>query len=107
VPVRLHVEVRDRLPEPIEIAVYYVIAEALTNTVKHARASAAEVAVAVGDGVIHVGVRDDGCGGADFGRGSGLVGLKDRVEALGGRLSLDSPPGAGTALEFVLPLAGP
>jgi signal transduction histidine kinase len=107
VPVRLDLEVQDRLPEPVEIAAYYVIAEALTNIVKHARATAAEVVVAVGDGVVRVDVRDDGCGGADFGRGSGLVGLKDRVEALGGRLSLDSPPGAGTALEIVLPAAGP
>jgi signal transduction histidine kinase len=107
VPVRLHLGVQDRLPEPVEIAAYYVVAEALTNIVKHARATAADVAVAVDDGVVRVDVRDDGCGGADFGRGSGLVGLKDRVEALGGRLSLDSPLGAGTALEIVLPTARP
>jgi signal transduction histidine kinase len=107
VPVRLHLGVPDRLPEPVEIAAYYVVAEALTNIVKHARATAADVVVAVDDGVVHVDVRDDGCGGADFGRGSGLVGMKDRVEALGGRLSLDSPQGAGTALEIVLPTACP
>jgi signal transduction histidine kinase len=107
VPVRLHLGVQDRLPEPVEIAAYYVVAEALTNIIKHARATAADVVVAVDDGVVHVHVRDDGCGGADFGRGSGLVGLKDRVEALGGRLSLDSPQGAGTALGIVLPTACP
>ena len=63
--------------------------------------------MAVGDGVLRVGVRDDGRGGADFGRGSGLVGLKDRVEALGGRISLQSPPGAGTIMRIVLPLDDP
>jgi len=92
VPVRLHLGVQDRLSEPVEIAAYYVVAEALTNIVKHAGATAAEVVVAVDDGVVHVDVRDDGRGGADFGRGSGLVGLKDRVEALGGRLSPTAGP---------------
>ena len=95
-----------RLPEPVEIAAYYAVSEALTNTAKHAHATAAEVEVAAGEGVLHVDVRDDGRGGADFGRGSGLVGLKDRVEALGGRLSLHSPPGAGTTLQITLPLDG-
>jgi signal transduction histidine kinase len=104
VPVRLHVEAEGRLPEPIEIAAYYVVSEALTNAAKHADASTAEVEVAATDGVLHVRVRDDGRGGAAFGRGSGLVGLKDRVEALGGRLSLHSPPGAGTTMEIALPL---
>jgi signal transduction histidine kinase len=63
--------------------------------------------VTVGEGTLRVLVRDDGRGGAAFGRGSGLVGLRDRVEALGGRLSLDSPPGAGTVLDIVLPLGEP
>jgi signal transduction histidine kinase len=95
VPVRLDVRVRGRLPEPAEIAAYYVVAEALTNAAKHAHSSVVDVEVAVGEGVLRVCVRDDGRGGADFASGSGLVGLTDRVEALGGRLSLHSPPGAG------------
>jgi signal transduction histidine kinase len=107
VPVRLDVLVEGRLPEPVEIAAYYVVSEALTNAAKHADASAAEVQVAAGDGVLHVRIRDDGRGGAGFGRGSGLVGLRDRVEALGGRLSLHSPPGAGTTMEITLPVTDP
>ena len=104
VPVRLDVRVRGRLPESAEIAAYYVVAEALTNAAKHAHASVADVEVAVGEGVLRVRVRDDGGGGADFAGGSGLVGLRDRVEALGGSLSLHSPPGAGTTLEVHLPV---
>jgi signal transduction histidine kinase len=104
VPVSVEVRVAGRLPELVEIAAYYAAAEALTNTAKYARASAAEVQVDVGDGVLHVRVRDDGCGGAVLGGGSGLVGLKDRVEALGGQIWLDSPPGAGTTLRAELPL---
>jgi signal transduction histidine kinase len=109
IPVRLDASVVERLPEPIEIAAYYVVAESLTNTAKHAHASVVdvEVEVAAGDGVLRVGVSDDGVGGANFTRGSGLVGLKDRVEALGGRISLRSPPGAGTAVQIALPLGGP
>jgi signal transduction histidine kinase len=107
VPVCLDVRVARRLPEPIEVAAYYAVAEALTNTAKHAGASAIEVEVAGGEGVLRVRVRDDGRGGARFGRGSGLVGLKDRIEALGGQVSLDSLPGAGTALDIALPLGGP
>jgi signal transduction histidine kinase len=104
VPVRLHVQVEGRLPEQAEIAAYYVVSEALTNIAKHAHASAADVQVAAGDGVLQVRVRDDGRGGADFGHGSGLVGLKDRVEALGGHLALHSPPGEGTTLQVQLPV---
>jgi signal transduction histidine kinase len=81
-----------------------VACEALANMVKHARASAADVEVEAGDGMLRVRVRDDGCGGAAFGCGSGLVGLKDRVEALGGRIALHSPPGAGTTIEAHIPL---
>jgi signal transduction histidine kinase len=104
IPVSLDVRVGGRLPEPAEIAAYYTVAEALTNVAKHARASAAEVRVEIGDGVLRVLVHDDGRGGADFGRGSGLVGLKDRAEALGGRLSVHSTPGAGTNLQAEFPL---
>jgi signal transduction histidine kinase len=107
VPVELDVGMPGRLPEPVETAAYYAVAEALTNVAKHAHASAVEVKVAVGEGVLRASVRDDGRGGAGFGRGSGLVGLKDRVEALGGRIRLGSLPGAGTALDIVLPLSDP
>jgi signal transduction histidine kinase len=107
VPVRLDVRVEGRLPDQIEIAAYYVVAEALTNAAKHADASGAEVQVESGEGVLRVSVRDDGRGGAELTRGSGLVGLTDRVEALGGRFALLSPRGAGTAVQIVLPLAPP
>jgi signal transduction histidine kinase len=89
-----------------EFAAYYTVAEALTNTAKHARASAAEVEVAAAEGVLRVRIRDDGVGGADFGRGTGLAGLKDRVESLGGQIFLDSPPGAGTSLWAELRFCG-
>jgi signal transduction histidine kinase len=104
VPVDLGVQVNGRLPGPVEIAAYYAVSEALTNTAKHASASAIEVRVTADDGVLRACVRDDGRGGADFGRGSGLAGLKDRVEALGGRITLHSPAGAGTTLHLCLPM---
>ncbi|HEY2265972.1 MAG TPA: GAF domain-containing protein, partial [Streptosporangiaceae bacterium] len=104
VPVRLDIQVEGRLPEQAEIAAYYVVAEALTNIAKHAHASVADVEVAIGEGVLRVCVRDDGRGGADVTGGSGLVGLRDRVEALGGRISLHSPPGEGTSLQVQLPV---
>jgi signal transduction histidine kinase len=104
VPVRLDVQVAGRLPEQAEIACYYVVAEALTNTAKHARATAADVKVTPTEDTLRVHVSDDGLGGADFGRGSGLVGLRDRTEALGGQIWLHSPPGAGTVLAITLPL---
>ncbi|MCW2691550.1 MAG: Histidine kinase [Mycobacterium sp.] len=107
VPVRLEVGVDGRLPEPIEIAAYYVVCEALTNAVKHARATVIDVQVVADAGVLSVGVCDDGCGGADPTNGSGLVGLADRVEALGGRKTLHSPPGAGTSMTATLPLIAP
>ncbi len=106
VPVELEVEVPGRLPEPAEIAAYYVAAEALTNTAKHAHATAVRVQVAAVEDILHVRICDDGLGGADFGTGSGLVGLRDRTEALGGRLWLHSPPRKGTVLEITLPLDG-
>jgi len=107
VPVRLDVRVEGRLAEPVETAAYYVVAEALTNAAKHAHATAAEVQVAAGAGVLHVRVRDDGCGGVDVTLGSGLTGLKDRAEALGGHLTLHSPPGEGTTLQVELPVEQP
>jgi len=107
IPVRLDNQVDGRLPEPVEIAAYYSVSEALTNAAKHAQATNADIQVTESDGVLHVHVRDDGCGGADFGHGSGLVGLKDRAEALGGHCRLDSPPDTGTTLEITLPIDGP
>jgi signal transduction histidine kinase len=106
IPVDLHVRANDRLPEPVEVSAYYVVGEALTNAAKHARASAITITVEAdaADGVLRVVVRDDGAGGAGFTGGTGLAGLKDRVEALGGQIFLDSPPGAGTALHAELPL---
>jgi signal transduction histidine kinase len=104
VPVRLSVRAGPRLSEHVEVSAYYVVAEALTNAAKHARASVVRVDVEVDDAVLRVVVRDDGAGGAAFGRGTGLLGIKDRVEALGGYVQLDSPLGAGTRLTVELPI---
>jgi signal transduction histidine kinase len=110
VPVALTVRVDRRLPEPVEVAAYYVVSEALTNTVKHAHASVVDIQVDHkvdgGAAMLSICVRDDGCGGADVTQGSGLVGLKDRVEALGGRLVLQSASGMGTAVRAEIPLVG-
>jgi PAS domain S-box-containing protein len=104
VPVEVDVALDDqRLPEPVEAAAYYVVAEALTNMAKHARASEAHVRVRRVDGHAVVEVADDGVGGADETGGSGLRGLVDRVEALGGRLTVTSPAGAGTRVQAQLP----
>jgi signal transduction histidine kinase len=107
VPVRLDVRVPGRLPEPVEVAAYYVLAECLTNAAKHAEASVVHVEVEAAEAVLRMCIRDDGHGGAHLGGGSGLVGLNDRVEALGGRMSLESPLGSGTALTVALPLDDP
>jgi signal transduction histidine kinase len=108
VPVELAVAVEGRLPEQVEIAAYYVVSEALTNVAKHAAASVVQIRVDTlergGSDVLRVEVRDNGRGGATVPGGGGLLGLKDRVEALGGRLVLDSPPGSGTTLRLELPL---
>jgi signal transduction histidine kinase len=106
VPVKLDVRVVARLPERVEVATYYVVSEALTNAAKHAQASLVNVEVETVEGAVRVCVRDDGVGGADPIRGSGLVGLKDRVEALGGAITIHSPPGSGTTLRVELPLSG-
>jgi signal transduction histidine kinase len=103
-PVALDVQIDGRLPDGVEVATYYVVSEMLTNTAKHAQASAVYVDVTRVDGVLHICVRDDGVGGADPARGSGLVGLRDRVEALGGTIAFRSAKGAGTAVNVLLPL---
>jgi signal transduction histidine kinase/DNA-binding NarL/FixJ family response regulator len=105
VPVDLDVRVPGRLPEQIEVSGYYVVAEALTNAAKHARASAVSVQVEVVGDALRVLVRDDGTGGADLTPDAGLVGIKDRVEAQGGRFLLESPHGAGTSVHVEFPLA--
>ena len=92
------------LREPVEAAAYFVTAEALTNVAKYARASEASIELATEDDCLRVSVRDDGVGGADPSTGSGLRGLCDRVEALDGRLEIESPPGSGTTLTVKLPL---
>lgn len=97
----------DRLPESVEVTAYFVIAEALTNVVKHARAEHARVRAAVVDNQLEVEVSDDGHGGADLDAGTGLVGVADRVAAAGGAMSLSSPAGAGTTLSILLPVDPP
>jgi signal transduction histidine kinase len=104
VPVRVDVLAEQRMPEHVEVSAYYVVTEALTNAAKHARASAVSIRVEMAGDLLTVAVTDDGAGGALVGGGTGLVGLKDRVEALGGRISLRSPPGTGTALCAELPV---
>jgi signal transduction histidine kinase len=104
VPVMLDLRAEARLPERVEVAAYYVVSEMLTNVAKHAHASVVHVGVDVVDRVVRVSVRDDGAGGADPTLGSGLVGLKDRVEAVEGRLTIQSPIGEGTSAHVELPL---
>jgi signal transduction histidine kinase/uncharacterized protein YoaH (UPF0181 family) len=104
IPVELDVRVEERLPESVEVAAYYVVSEALTNAAKYAHASVVGVDVGAQEGILSVEVRDDGLGGAEPVRGSGLLGLKDRAEAIGGTIFIESPAGAGTYLRVELPL---
>ena len=106
-PLRVNLEFRAdrRFPEPVEVAAYYVVSESLTNAAKYADTPVVDVTLAADDGALRVEVRDDGRGGADPAAGSGLLGLRDRVEAIGGTMHLTSPPGAGTSLRVELPLA--
>jgi signal transduction histidine kinase len=119
IPVELEIDLPERPPAPIEIAIYYVVSEALTNAIKHSQASAISITVETDhasgpagadlDGrsrgfKLHATIADNGVGGADASSGSGLTGLTDRVEALGGRLALDTPSGGGTRISIELPL---
>jgi len=104
VPVDLEITIEGRLPEAIEVAAYYVTSEALANTAKHAQASRGEVSMTARDNAIVLSIRDDGVGGADLSRGSGLVGLTDRVQALGGTVDVQSVVGRGTCITTILPL---
>ena len=105
--VELAVDVVERPSPPIETAAYYVVSEALTNTIKHSQATAVSVRVVCDTDGVRGTISDDGVGGADAGRGSGLTGLSDRIEALGGRFTLESPPGGGTIIRFELPVDPP
>ena len=103
VPIALDLNLDSELEESLEVAAYYVASEALTNAVKHAQASVIELRLDCHDGALTLSIRDDGIGGADPSRGSGIIGLTDRAEALGGRISVISPPGDGTTLHLQLP----
>jgi signal transduction histidine kinase len=105
VPIDLRLDIGDgRLEEPVEVTAYYVTSEALTNAAKHAHASQVEIRACKRDGWLELIVRDDGTGGADARVGSGLTGLVDRVEAVGGVIHLDSPPNTGTTVRVKLPI---
>jgi signal transduction histidine kinase len=106
VPVDLELTIEGRFPQPVEVAAYYVVSETITNTAKHAHASQVRVAVTQQDGILELAVRDDGVGGAATRPGSGLVGLRDRVEAIGGAVEVSSPPNAGTTVLVRLPVHG-
>jgi signal transduction histidine kinase len=105
VPVKLDLSADRRLPQNVEVAVYYLVSEALTNVAKHAHASVVHVDLEAEDTLLQLSVRDDGVGGAHPEQGSGLIGLRDRIEALGGKIDMASPEGKGTALLVKIPLA--
>jgi signal transduction histidine kinase len=104
IPVQLDALPEGRLPERVEVAAYYVVSEALANAAKHAQATVVHVGAETLDAELRLTVRDDGAGGADPARGTGLIGLKDRVEALGGTIAVASPVGGGTSVNVELPL---
>jgi signal transduction histidine kinase len=105
VPTKVLYQTSDRLPEPVELAAYFVASEALANVAKYARASTVSMRVWRNDGIVGIEIADDGIGGADDRGGSGLRGLADRVEALDGHLRVSSPAGAGTVVTAELPCA--
>jgi signal transduction histidine kinase len=104
VPVELDLRAERRLPEHVEVAAYYVVSEALTNAAKHAHASVVNVELDAHGAIVRLVIRGDGIGGAGPAKGSGLVGLSDRIEALGGRLQVISPDGSGTTLRIEIPV---
>ncbi|MET7424394.1 DUF4118 domain-containing protein [Dactylosporangium sp. NPDC005555] len=103
-PVELALDIDRRLPERIEVAAYYVVSEALTNATKHAQATVVHVDAAARDAILRLSIKDDGIGGASTGRGSGLIGLQDRIETVGGHLEIVSPAGSGTTLLVKIPI---
>jgi signal transduction histidine kinase len=104
VPVQLDLRSGRRLPDQVEVAAYYAVSEALANTAKHARASVVHVELDTPSTVVRLAIRDDGIGGADPARGSGLTGLRDRIEAVGGTLDVTSPVRSGTTLLIKIPV---
>ena len=106
IPVELGVCVDKRLPQHVEVTTYYVVSELLVNAAKHAQASSIHVLVNAADQKLMLSVRDDGIGGADPARGSGIIGVRDRVEAIGGTISVQSPPRAGTRIDVQIPIEG-
>jgi signal transduction histidine kinase len=100
--VELDLRCERRFSEQVEAAAYYIVSEALANASKHAAATRACVSLRVEEDTLYLSVRDDGVGGADPTRGSGLIGLRDRVEALAGTIEIDSPPGAGTRVSAAI-----
>ena len=107
VRVKLDMGFEQRLPDHVEVAAYYTVSEALTNASKHANATRVWVSLRVEHDMLLLSIRDDGVGGADPNRGSGLTGLRDRIEALGGRIKIESPSGSGTLIEVEIPIGGP
>jgi signal transduction histidine kinase len=107
VRVKLEVGFEHRLPDQVEVAAYYTVSEALTNASKHANATRVWVSLRVDHDMLRLSIRDDGVGGADANRGSGLTGLRDRIEALGGQIKIESPSGDGTLIEVQIPITGP
>jgi PAS domain S-box-containing protein len=105
--VKLDMPFEQRLPDELEVAAYYTVSEALTNASKHADCTRVWVSLRVDDGVFLLRIRDDGVGGAHASRGSGLTGLRDRIEALGGTFGIESPTGSGTVIEVNIPIVGP
>jgi signal transduction histidine kinase len=104
IPVELNLNISRRLPEPTEVAAYYIVSEALANAAKHAQATMVHVSAEAEDAVFRLSVQDDGIGGASLGKGSGLIGLQDRIEALGGHMEVVSPSRHGTALLVKIPI---
>ena len=106
VPVELDLRAGRQLPDHVEVATYYAVSEALANAAKHAHASAVHVELDASDATLRLAIRDDGIGGADPAKGSGLTGLRDRIEAVGGTLQVTSPIGRGTTLLIEIPAEG-
>jgi signal transduction histidine kinase len=104
IPVSFDLSIEQSLPDTVAVAAYYVAAEALTNAAKHSHASEGSMIAAVRDGVLYLSIHDNGIGGADLGKGSGLVGLNDRVEAFGGHMTVTSPQGCGTTISVSIPV---
>jgi signal transduction histidine kinase/uncharacterized protein YoaH (UPF0181 family) len=104
VPIQLQLKVDHRLSELVEVAAYYVVSETLANTAKHAHASRVEISAEAKPGILELTINDDGIGGADLERGSGLIGLVDRVDVLGGTMEITSPAGTGTSVHVRLPV---